>query len=389
MVSQIVDRFSGRWGFLLAAMGGAIGTGNIWRFPKEAAQNGGGAFMIVWLIALFVWSIPILIAELALGKHSRVGTIGTYKKLLGRHYAFMGAFMLWITVAILSYYVIIMGWTFRYSYVALSGGLSNEIDSVTLWNDFISSPLELLGWQVIGLFITAFIILRGVRRGLELANKILLPTLVVLLVVAAIWALSLPGAGDGLKFLYVPRAEYLFRAETWIRGFSHSAWSISAGGGAGITFAIYLRNKEDTNLNSVVKALGNNAVELIAGIAVIGTLFALTTSNFQAEQAIAAGGVGLTFIHLASLFSGMPGGGLLGLIFFLSMAFAALTSTIGGVELIVRNLMDHGWDRPKAVGFSLSALFLMGLPSVMSIHFLVNQDFVYKILTLIVYFLPD
>jgi NSS family neurotransmitter:Na+ symporter len=376
------DGFTSRWGFILAAMGAAIGTGNIWRFPREAALNGGGAFMIAWLVALFCWSIPILIAEYSIGKKTRMGVIGSFKKFMGKRFAWMGIWMVWVQAAIMFYYAVVMGWTLRYA--VLAGGTFTGVgtqmtatNTQALWDDFINSPGEIIIWQIIAIAISAYIVSRGIKKGIEVTNKILIPLLIILLIVAMLWSLTLKGAVVGLQYLYVPKTEYLLRPETWISAITHSAWSCSAGMGMGITYASYMRKREDTTLNAFITGLGNNSVELISGVAVLGTLFAVSASTGAAMEGIEAGGSGLTFVYLSALFVRMPGGALVAVLFFAAMAFAALTSMISGIEIIVRNFIDLGWTRKKAMVYVLAAMFIMGIPSALWLTVLDNQDFVW------------
>ena len=274
----------------------------------------------------------------------------------------------------------------RYFVVSAGGGLHEGVDTLQLWHSFISSPLEVVFFQVVALGIGAFVVYRGIAKGIEKTNVVLMPALFILLIFAAIWALTLPGAINGLKFLYIPKVEYLLRAETWIRALSQSAWSCSAGMGMAITYAVYIKRKEDTALNAFITGLGNNSVSLIAGIAVICTVFAMSATTTDALDAVEAGSTGLTFIHLTNLFSTMPAGTLLAAIFFLAMAFAALTSLISGMEIAVRNFMDHGWSRHKSLTVVALGTFLLGVPSAVIIltvngepvpAFLDNQDHVW------------
>ncbi len=371
------ERFSSRWGFILSVMGAAIGTGNIWRFPREAAMNGGGAFMIPWFIFLFLWSIPLLMAEFAIGKKTRLGTIGSFKYFTGEKYTWMGAWMAWVNTAIGFYYAVVMGWTIRYCFVASTGQLTPETDTAALWGNFIGNPAEVMFWQAIAMCISAFFVIVGVKKGIEVSNRVLIPTLIIFLVIAALWSLTLPGAIEGLKFLYIPRVEYLYRGETWIRALSHSAWSTSAGMGMGITYAVYISKKEDVSLNSFMSCLGNNCVELISGVAVLCTVFALSASTADGLNVVQTDANGLTFIHLTRLFVKMPFGIFIAAIFFLATSFAALTSMTSGLEATVRNFMDHGWSRKKAVIVVSAASFVLGIPCAFSLQAFNNQDTVW------------
>jgi NSS family neurotransmitter:Na+ symporter len=355
--------FSSRWGLILTALGAAIGTGNIWRFPKETASNGGGAFLIAYVIFLFSWSIPLLIAEFSIGKKTRLGTIGSFKFLGGNKYAWMGAWMIFVSVVINFYYAVVMGWTIKYFTISASGGLNSSTDVMGLWNGFISSPAQIIMFQFIAIALGFLIVHKGITGGVEKTNKILLPTLFVLLIGIAIWSLTRPGAINGLKFLFVPKFEYLTRGETWVRALAQSAWSCSAGMGMAITYACYMKRREDTALNSFLTGLGDSSASLIAGIAVICTIFGLSASVAEANSIVEASGTGITFIHLTRLFTTMPGGSVIAGIFFISMTFAALTSLIAGFESATRNFMDHGWTRAKSIKVVAFATFLGGLPS--------------------------
>ncbi len=371
------DHFTSRWGFILAAMGAAVGTGNIWRFPKEVALNGGGAFLVAWVIFLFLWSIPLLIAEFAIGKNTRMGTIGSFKTMLGKKYAWMGTWMVWVSAAIQFYYSVVMGWTMFYFYKAISGGLNKDVDTVAMWDNFIANPWIVIFFQMTAIALSAYVVLKGISKGIERLNKVLLPALIVLLGIAAIWAVSLPGAINGLRFMFIPRFEKLGTGEIWIRAMAQSAWSCSAGMGMAITYAVYMKKKEDITLNAFITGLGNNSVSLIAGIAVMCTVFALAPSTMAGFEAIEVGGTGLTFIHLTKLFIQMPMGLFIAAIFFLAMGFAAITSSVAGFEIAVRNFMDYGLTRIKAVKVVTLAVAALGIPSAMSLHFLENQDVVW------------
>lgn len=355
--------FTSRWGLIFAALGAAIGTGNIWRFPKETASNGGGAFLIAYVIFLFTWSIPLLIAEFSIGKKTRLGTIGSFKFIGGSKYAWMGAWMIFVAVVINFYYAVVMGWTLKYFSVAVTGGLNQDVNTAALWNAFISSPGQIILFQFIAIAVGFIIVYRGVMSGIEKTTKILMPVLFFLLIFLAIWALSLPGAFNGLRFLFVPKFEYLVRGETWVKALAQSAWSCSAGMGMAITYACYMKRREDTALNSFITGLGDSSASLIAGIAVICTLFALSASVPAANQTLEAGQTGITFIHITNLFTTMPGGMIIAIAFFMAMSFAALTSLIAGFESATRNFMDHGWTRKKSIKFVALATFLGGLPS--------------------------
>ncbi len=364
---QKTEQFGSRWGLIFAALGAAIGTGNIWRFPKETAANGGGAFLIAWVLFLFTWSIPLIIAEFAIGKKTRYGTIGSFKIFVNKKYAWMGVWMIFISTAIGFYYAVVMGWVLRYFFAAATGelarGAGNPNYTQALWDSFISNPAQVVFFQALAIAISAYVVYKGVTKGIERVNKILIPGLFLLLIIAMLWALTLPGSINGLKFMFMIRGEYLLKPDTWIRALAQSAWSCSAGMGMAMTYAVYMRKKEDTSLNAFITGFGNNIASLIAGIAVFCTVFALSATTHDAMGTMAEGSTGLTFVHLTRLFITMPGGTVIAALFFLAMAFAALTSMISTLEASVRNFGDHGWSRPKTLKFMTIVMFVCGLPS--------------------------
>ncbi|MCW3136748.1 MAG: extracellular solute-binding protein, partial [Canidatus Methanoxibalbensis ujae] len=194
-------------------------------------------------------------------------------------------------------------------------------------------------------------------------NLFLIPALFLIMIFLAIRAVTLPGASRGIVYLFTPRGEQLGEASTWISALAQSAWSCSAGMGMALTYGVYMRRKEDTTLNAVLTGLGNNSASLIVGIAVFSTVFALSPTPAAADAALQEGGTGLTFIYLTALFATMPFGALVAFFFFLATAFAALTSMLSTYELAVRNFMDFGLSRKRAVLYMSAATFLLGLPS--------------------------
>lgn len=375
--------FTSRWGLVLTALGAAIGTGNIWRFPMKVATYGGGSFLIPYVLFLFLWSIPLLIGEFALGKATRMGTIGTFKKFVGKKYTWMGVWMTLVTAAINFYYAVVMGWVIRYFYIASIGDISG--DTKELWNSFLTSPAQVIFFQFLAVIIGAAVVYKGIEKGIEKVNMILIPVLFIIMIITAIWAISLPGSMNGIIYFFTPQSDptgtnYMFRADTWVNALAQSAWSASAGMGMAITYAVYMRKREDTNLNSIITGLGNSSISIIVGIAVFGTVFALSSNP---TEVMASDATALTFIHLTALFNTMPYGSLIAAMFFLGMAFAALTSLISGYENAVRNFMDAGWSRSRSIKLVATVTLIMGLPSAAVIGyingeptaaFLENQD---------------
>jgi neurotransmitter:Na+ symporter, NSS family len=373
-VSERVEQFTTRWGMIVAMLGMAVGTGNIWRFPRVAATNGGGSFLVAWFVFLLLWSIPLILIEFAMGKGTRTGNIGAFAKIMGRGYAWMGAWVAWTATAIMFYYAVVTGWTMRYMWAAITGEL-RRVETGALWDAF-SFSWSVVGFQALALAIGVFIVARGVR-GIEYAARFLIPSLFVLVVVLAIRAVTLPGASAGLNFLFTPTWEGLSNPTVWLQALTQNAWDTGAGWGLILTYAIYLRRREDTALNAFVLGFGNNSVSLLAGIMVLCTVFSLMPD--AAEQIVGAGNEGLTFIWVPQLFALMPGGSFFMIIFFVALFFAAISSLIAMIELATRVLRDLGMPRSRAIVLVGGVGLLMGIPSAINNSVFGNQDFVWGV----------
>ena len=366
--------FSSRWGLMLAMLGMAVGTGNIWRFPRIAATNGGGSFLIAWVVFLFLWSIPLILAEWAMGKAARQGTVGTYRQFLGERFAWVGAWVAWVVAAIGAYYAAVMGWTIRYLGGAVLGQLRGE-GSAELWSRFSFSPEAVL-FQALAVAMGAAVCYFGVA-GIERVARLLMPILVVLVVVLMVRALTLPGAERGLAFLFTPQWGELGNYRIWLEALAQNAWDTGAGWGLVLTYAVYSRSREDTNQNSFMLAIGNNFISLMAGILVLCTVFSQQPG--AADEIVGAGNEGLTFIWVPRLFGEIPGGGIFMTLFFLALVFAAWTSFVATFEVGVRVLSELGFRRrPTTVVYAV-VIFLAGIPSALYEVVFRNQDFVWSV----------
>ncbi|MGQ9561508.1 MAG: sodium-dependent transporter [Candidatus Oleimicrobiaceae bacterium] len=374
------ERFSSRWGLVAAALGMAIGTGNIWRFPRIVARNGGGAFLIPWISALLLWSIPLLMVESAIGKATRRGTVGSFATILGRRFAWMGGFVALCTVAIMCYYSVVTGWCLRYLAAAFANRLVG-VDSRLFWETFVANPLQQSLFHLAAIVIAAGIVHGGVAKGIERVNKVLIPGLFVLLAIAAVRALTLPGAAAGLEFFFRPNWSTLADYRVWLEGLTQSAWSTGAGWGLFLTYAVYSRTREDVPLNSLVVGFGNNSASLLVGVGLFPAVFALAPGlGLEPIQVLRESGpasTGLAFLWVPRLFAVCPGGRFLMVVFFLALSMAAITSLISMVELATCNLVDAGIGRPRAVTLTAALGFLAGLPSALHLSFLENQDWVW------------
>jgi NSS family neurotransmitter:Na+ symporter len=371
------QRFSSRWGTMLVMLGMAVGTGNIWRFPRIAASNGGGSFLFAWAVFLLLWSVPLILVEFAMGRETRRGPVGAFARLLGRGSAWMGAWVAFTATAIMFYYSVVMGWTIRYLWGSLTRGIpmTSPEAATAFWEGYAGSGAAVLTHGIamgLGVAVVAF----GVR-GIEKAARVLIPTLFVLVVVLAVRAITLPGAEKGLAFLFTPEWSDLLSARIWLEALTQNAWDTGAGWGLITAYAVYLRNQEDTTLNAFVLGFGNNSVSLLAGIMVLCTAFAIMPE--AADTIVGAGNEGLTFIWVPQLFARMPAGNLFMVLFFLALVFAAWSSLISMIELASRVLIDFGLSRGRAIQIVAVAGFLFGVPSALSMEFFRNQDWVWSV----------
>ncbi len=374
------ERFTSHWGLIVSIIGIAIGTGNIWRFPRIAAANGGGTFLIPWILFLFCWSIPLIIAEFAIGRHTRKGTIGSFVLMMGDRFAWMGGFVGFVTTAIMFYYSVVAGWCIRYFLGAATGTLFNTENHQEYWDAFSGSGWQPFLFHVIAVSCGILVIRRGVTRGIERANRFLIPTLLILMIASAVRAVTLPGAADGLRFMFMPRWELLADYHIWIQALTQNAWDTGAGWGLILTYAVYMKKNEDIPMNALFIGIGNNAVSLLAGVTIFCAVFALAPGN--AASLISSSGpanTGLTFIWIPQLFLSMPGGKLFTAFFFLSLSFAALSSLISMLEMTTLNLCDLGIKRKKALTWVYAASLFCGIPSSLNLNFLINQDWTWGI----------
>ncbi len=375
------DLFSSRFALLLVALGMAIGTGNIWRFPRIIAKfDGGGTFLIPWVIFLFTWSIPLLIVEFSIGKKTRRGVVASLSSMLGPKLAWLGAFVALCTTMIMCYYAVIAGWCGIYVIESLRGAigaLGKEAATEHFKGLAQGAPALLATALVFG--IAAFFVARGLRGGIERANKIFLPILFALLLVLLVVGLTREGAHRGIDYMFRVNGDALLTTKPWLEALSQSAFSTGAGWGLLMTFAIGSSTKENGVGNALITGVGNNTASLVAAMATIPAVFALApllnADAVQVLQTNTPGNTGMAMVWIPRLFGELGAAGpWLSAMFFLALTFAALTSLIAMVELATRCVMDLGLSRRRAIGFVCGVGFAAGIPSAMSLGFLDNQD---------------
>ncbi|HET6567055.1 MAG TPA: sodium-dependent transporter [Rhodothermales bacterium] len=382
------QRFTSRIGLLLSVLGIAVGTGNIWRFPRIVAQNSGpdgaGAFLVAWVIFLFTWSIPLIIVEYAMGKRARQGVVGAFAQIAGERMAWMGAFVGFVSTAIMFYYAVVTGWCFFYFVEALTQPLPQSTQGATLiWNSFQAGSWPIL-FLVISHGLAAWVLWKGVS-SIERVSLVLMPLLFGIILLATLRAVTLPGAGDGLSFLFTPDWNMLARPRVWLEALTQNAWDTGAGWGLILTYAAYMRRDQGTVKNAFITGIGNNTVSMLAAVIVFGTVFATLGRHMPGADVLdvmktsGPASTGLTFIWLPQLFAQMPLGRTLAVLFFLGLSFAAFTSLVSMIELATRVLVDWGVARHRALVLVVCAGFVFGIPSAINLTFLGNQDFVWGI----------
>lgn len=382
------EQFSNRWGIVLAALGMAIGAGNLWRFPRLAGQY-GGSFILLWILFLFIWSIPLLLSEFAIGKKFKSGVIGSFSKFAGEKYTWMGFFITMCTLGIAFYYSIVTAWAFRYFTFSVdnifsSSSLQEKLNADPDYLDKFWTGISNGDWitvviYIVVIFLAAFILIRGVKNGLEKANKLLIPSLFILLVIIVIVALNMDGGVRGLEYMFAINTEHFKNPTIWIEALSQSAWSTGAGWGLMMTLSAFSRDNEDVTLNTFIGAFGNNTASLLSGMAILPAVFALAPSDAEAVTYLQTGNQALTFTIIPMLFANIPGGAYLSAIFFMALFVAAFSSLLPMVELFMQNVADLNVSKSKTLRIVIICFIVIGFPSAWSLDFFSNQDWVWGV----------
>ncbi|MDD2294773.1 MAG: sodium-dependent transporter [Eubacteriales bacterium] len=373
--------FNSRMGLMMTLIGGSVGTGNIWRFPRMAALNGGGAFVIALIIASFIVALPILNAEMLLGRATRHSGAGAFRDFLGDKYTWMGTFMVSVCMLITAYYMAILGWVFRYIGMSLTGSYLGK-DLALVFDRTVNGNLLTYLWFVIPVLVLAVVLYKGIG-SIEKVNMFMIPALFLICAILAIRAVTLPGSLEGVKYFFNIDWNYLVIPTTWLNALSQCSWSIGPGFCLTLAYAVYTQPKSDLSLNTSLQVFGNQSFAMLAGLMVLPAVFAMASSPAEAYAACASGNQGLTFITLTGMFQDMPGGRVLSVLFFTGLAFAAFTSAIGMCNVGQTFLMDFGWSRKKAVAGTVLFVLVVGTPSALSLRIFNNQDWVWGVALLL------
>lgn len=347
----------GQWGsafgFVMAAAGSAVGLGNIWRFPYLTGQNGGAAFVVIYLLCVVLIGVPVLMNEMALGRMTGKSTIGTFKATGAKPLwmLFGGVLAILVSFFVLSYYTVIAGWTVGYMATSL-------VNAPVPFKEFIATPSYILPLTGLAMLTTVIIVLGGISGGIEKANKILMPTLFVLLILTIIRGLTLPGAGAGVAFYLNPDFSKI-TGMTVLKALTQAFFSLGVGWGIMINYGSYLPKSQSIATSSVWVGVMDTSIALLGGLMVFPAVFAFGQDP--------GSGPTLVFEVLANIFPQMPFGNIAGGFFYMLLFFAAITSTISMVEVVGSWLIDsRNWSRKKATWTVGIAAFVVGLPSALS-----------------------
>ncbi len=355
------EHWHSRFGFVAAAAGSAIGLGNIWKFPYMVGQNGGGAFLVIYLAIVFSVGLSVMIGEFAIGRAAERNPVGAFARLKGGPWIGLGFLGIIAAFVILSFYSVVAGWTLAYVLKTPTGLLATSDPAAlgAIFDNFISDPIEPLIYHGMFMALTVGVVLGGIGAGIERVCKILMPLLFVILVILVVRAVTLPGAIEGLTFYFTPDFSKI-DAGVVNAALAQAFFSLSLGMGAMLTYSSYLSHQENLPSAALSVVLLDTLVALLAGAVILPAVFAF---GFDP-----AAGVGLTFKTLPAVFSRMPAGALFGTMFFLLLAIAALTSAISLLEVVVAYFVDEkGMPRRAAATLFGFVAFLLGIPSSLSL----------------------
>jgi neurotransmitter:Na+ symporter, NSS family len=352
--------FSGQVGFILAATGSAIGLSNIWRFPYLAGQNGGAVFLIIYLLCIFLFCFPVMVGEIAIGRAAGSDAYGSYAKLGNKRWGLLGLFGVTSGIFILSYYNVVAAWAFGYFVETSFGSLLGHGDYGAFFTAFVNDPGSNLIYSFIFLFLTCLAVAGGVQKGIETANKILMPALFAILLGLIIYSLTLPRAGEGIRFYLVPDFSEI-TAQTVFDALRLSFFTLSLGIGGLMTYGSYVKKTDNIIYSASVVTWADTIIAFLAGLMIFPLVFSAGQSPSE--------GPALVFIVMPEIFHGMGPilGKVIGGAFFLLLCFAALPSCISLLELPVAYFVDQKKYPRKAVVWTLFVvIFLLGIPSLLS-----------------------
>jgi NSS family neurotransmitter:Na+ symporter len=358
------DTWGSKAAFIFAAAGSAIGLGNIWGFPTVAGQNGGAAFLLIYLAAVVFIGAPVMLSELIVGRRTQRNPVGAFKALVpGTAWVVVGGLGVLTGLVILSFYSVIAGWSLSYIFKTLAGTFQAGTDTEAIFNDLAGRATPAIFWHLLFMILTIYVVLGGIRDGIERWTKVLMPMLFAILVLLAIRAVTLSGAEAGLSFYLKPDFSKV-TGTVVLSAIGQAFFSLSLGMGAMITYGSYVSKRDDLVSSAGWVVLADTTIAILAGLIIFPTLF-------HAGLEPGTGGPGMVFVVLTSLLSSIPpapyGGIIFGTGFFLLLAIAALTSSVSLLEVVISWAVDErGMSRRKAAITFGSMAFVLGIPSALA-----------------------
>lgn len=361
------ESFGSKFGIIAATAGSAIGLGNIWRFPYVAGENGGAAFIILYLSFIIVIGIPVMLSEFTIGRKAQKNVYGSFRKLAPKQpWYLIGLVGVAAAFMILAFYTAVAGWTLEYIYQSIINGFDgkspDELNS--MFDSFVGGTSRPLLWFFVFMGMTAFIIMAGVKNGIEKSTKILMPLLLVILLILIARSITLPGASKGIRFLFSPDFSKI-TASTALVALGQAFFSLSIGMGTLITYGSYIQKSDNLGSTAFSVAMADTLISILAGLAIFPAVFA-----FNIEPGY---GEGLVFVTLPNIFEQMPGGSIFSFMFFVLLGVAALTSTISVLEVIVAFFVEElKMKRKSATWLATFSVSILGILCVLSTSSLAN-----------------
>ena len=371
------EQWNGQFGFIMAAVGSAIGLGNIWRFPGVTYENGGGTFMIPYVVALLTAGIPMLLLDYSLGHRYRGSAPAVFRRI-SKNFEVIGWLKVMVCFVITAYYAVILAWSLRY--MGFSANLAWGDDPTGFFTgEFLhvseagvnEGVVPAIFWPLIIIWVLiAIVTALGVSRGIEKANKFFIPLLVVIFAIFVIRAVTLPGAADGLNALFTPDWAALANPNVWVAAYSQIFYSLSVGFGIMVTYASYLKKKSNIVPTAFVTGFANSSFELLAGLGVFSTLgFMAFQEGVNVSDLEGLSGVTLSFMTFPKIISMMPGGAIFGVIFFASLFIAGFTSLLSLTQVVSAAIQEK-----FGLGRRLSALIVVLLDGIVSVLIFSTTD---------------
>jgi NSS family neurotransmitter:Na+ symporter len=350
------DSFTSNIGVIAAAAGSAIGLGNIWRFPYVAGENGGGAFLFIYLGFVLLIGLPVMLSEFTIGRNTQRNAVGSFLGLApGKPWFLIGAMGVICAFMILAFYAAVAGWTLEYLYQAVTNSFSGKSPEQLSqeFSDFRDSSFWPILWFLIFMVLTAGIVMAGVKNGIEKYTKILMPVLLLIIIILIIRSVTLPGAGEGLSFLFRPDFSKI-KPTTILEALGQAFFSLSIGMGTLITYGSYIQKKDHLGSTALNVSMADTLIAVLAGMAIFPAVFAFGIDPAAEE--------GLVFITLPNIFQQMAGGYIFALLFFILLSVAALTSTISVLEVVVAFMAEElRMKRRLATLLSAGAISILGI----------------------------